>query len=144
MNETVKLVARRELTERIRERSFLISTGITLAIVVIVLLLPALLGFGGPNEYTVAAGSPEGRAIVERAAQIAPEFDAKVSLGDSDPDASLGNGVIRAEDAPDDKLVSILQVADRRPAARRRCRCGPPSPWTRTRTPRPAWRSSRS
>jgi ABC-2 type transport system permease protein len=47
VNETVKLVARRELTERIHERSFLISTGITLAIVVVVLVLPALLGFGG-------------------------------------------------------------------------------------------------
>jgi ABC-2 type transport system permease protein len=113
VNETVKLVARRELSERIHERSFLISTGITLAIVVIVLLLPTLLGFGGPNEYTVAAGSPEGRAIVERAARIAPEFDARISLGDSDPDASLGNGVISAEEAPDDKLVSILQVAAR-------------------------------
>ena len=111
MTETVKLVARRELTERVRERSFLISTGITLAIVVIVLVLPALLGFGGPNEYTVSAGSPEGRAIVERAARIAPEFDAKVSLGDSDPDASVGDVVIRAQEAPDDKLVSILQVA---------------------------------
>jgi len=54
VNETVRLVARRELTERIHERSFLISTGITLAIVVVVLVLPALLGFGGPNEYTVA------------------------------------------------------------------------------------------
>jgi ABC-2 type transport system permease protein len=107
----VRLVARREFTERVHERSFLISTGITLAIVVVVLLLPALLGFGGPNEYTVSAGSAEGRAIVERAARLAPEFDAKVSLGDSDPDASVGSGVIRAQDTPDDKLVSILQVA---------------------------------
>jgi hypothetical protein len=46
----IKLVARRELTERIHERSFLISTGITLAIVVVVLLLPTLLGFGGPTS----------------------------------------------------------------------------------------------
>jgi ABC-2 type transport system permease protein len=98
VNETVKLVARRELTERIRERSFLISTGITLAIVVIVLLLPTLLGFGGPNEYTVSASGPQDRAIVERAARIAPEFDAKIELGDSD--ISLAGGVIRAEERP--------------------------------------------
>ena len=111
MNPTVKLVAHREFTERIRERSFLISTGITLAIVIVVLLLPPLLGFGGPDEYTVAAGSPEGRAIVERATRIAPEFDATVSLGDSDPDASVGGGVIRSDDTPDDTLVSILQIA---------------------------------
>jgi ABC-2 type transport system permease protein len=109
VNETVKLVARRELTERLHERSFLISTGITLGIVVIVLLLPTLLGFGGPNEYTVAAKSPQDRAIVERAARLAPEFDAKVTLGDGD--VTVSDGVIRAQDEPDDKLVSILQVA---------------------------------
>ena len=111
MNETVKLVARRELTERIHERSFLISTGITLAIVVVVLVLPALLGFGGPNEYTVAAGDAQSRAVVERAGQIAQEFDAKVTLGSDNPDATVVDGEIRADDEPDDELVSILQVA---------------------------------
>jgi ABC-2 type transport system permease protein len=109
VNRTVKLVARRELTERLRERSFLISTGITLAIVVIVLVLPALLGFGGPSEYTVSAAGPQDRAIVERAARIAPELDAKVKLGDGD--VSLARGVIRSKDEPDDELVSILQLA---------------------------------
>jgi ABC-2 type transport system permease protein len=109
VNETVKLVARRELTERIRERSFLISTGITLAVVVIVLILPALLGFGGPNEFTVSAGSAQDRAIVERAARIAPEFDAKIKLGDGD--VTLAGGAIRSEDEPDDTLVGILQLA---------------------------------
>jgi ABC-2 type transport system permease protein len=109
VNETVKLVARREFTERVHERSFLISTGITLAVVVLVLVLPALLGFGGPSEYTVSASSPQDRAIVERAARIAPEFDAKVKLGDGD--VSLRGGVIRSKDEPDDELVSILQVA---------------------------------
>jgi len=109
VNETVKLVARRELTERVHERSFLISTGITLAIVVIVLVLPTLLGFGGPNEYTVSASGPEGRAIVERAARIAPEFDAEVRLGDGD--VTEADGAIRADEEPADKLVSILQLA---------------------------------
>ena len=75
----IRLVARRELTERVRERSFLISTGITLVIVVIVLVLPALLGFGGPNEYTVAGGDPRGQAVAERAVQLSKEFDAKVT-----------------------------------------------------------------
>jgi ABC-2 type transport system permease protein len=109
VNETVKLVARRELSERLRERSFLISTGITLGVVVIVLVLPALLGFGGPNEYTVSASGTQDRAIVERAARLAPDFDAKISLGSGD--VTLAGGVIRAEEEPDDKLVSVLQLA---------------------------------
>jgi ABC-2 type transport system permease protein len=108
----VRLVARREFTERVRERSFLISTGITLGIVIVVLVLPALLGFGGPNEYTVAAGDARGRAVAERAVQLAKEFDAKVSIGDSNPDARLTDSEIQADDTPDDKLLSILQVAN--------------------------------
>jgi ABC-2 type transport system permease protein len=107
----VRLVARREFTERIHERSFLISTGITLAIVVVVLLLPALLGFGGPNEYTVAAGDAQGRAVVQRASQLAQQFDAKVTLGTDNPDATVTGGEIRSDDEPDDELVSILQIA---------------------------------
>ena len=47
----VRLVARREFTERVHERSFLISTGLTLAIIVVVVALPSLLGFGDPSEY---------------------------------------------------------------------------------------------
>jgi ABC-2 type transport system permease protein len=109
VNETVKLVTRREITERLHERSFLISTGITLGIVVVVLVLPSLLGFGGPDEYTVSASGPKGRAIVERAAGIAPELDATVKLGDGD--VTVADGVIRSTTAPDEKLVSILQVA---------------------------------
>jgi ABC-2 type transport system permease protein len=108
----VRLVARREFTERVRERSFLISTGITLAIVIVVLVLPALLGFGGPNEYTVAAGDARGQAVAERAVQVAKEFDAKVSIADSNVDATLTGDQIRADGTPDDKLLSILQVAN--------------------------------
>ncbi|MDA0167118.1 ABC transporter permease [Solirubrobacter ginsenosidimutans] len=112
MNGAIRLVARRELTERIRERSFLISTGITLAIVIVVLVLPTLLGFGGPNEYTIAAGDARGQAVAERAVAISKEFDAKVSIVRSDADATVAGGKVHAEDTPDDKLLSILQVAN--------------------------------
>jgi ABC-2 type transport system permease protein len=108
----VRLVARREFTERIRERSFLISTGITLAIVVVVLILPALLGFGGPDKFTVAGGDARGKAVAERAVQLSKEFDATVTISASNPDATVADGEIRADDAPDDKLESILQVAN--------------------------------
>ena len=68
----VRLVARREVTERVRERSFLISTGITFAIVALVVALPPLLGFGGPSEYTVAATDAQGRARGRRARSASP------------------------------------------------------------------------
>jgi ABC-2 type transport system permease protein len=108
----VRLVARREFTERVRERSFLISTGITLAIVVVVLILPALLGFGGPNKFTVAGGDARGQAVAERAVLLAKEFDAKIKISASNPDATVADGEIRADEEPDDKLLSILQLAN--------------------------------
>jgi ABC-2 type transport system permease protein len=116
--ETVRLVARREFTERVRERSFLISTGITLAIVVLVVVLPSLLGFGGPSEYTVNAVGPQDRAVAERAVQLADEFDAKVTIADANADVSLDDGVIRSAEPPDDDLVNLLQVANQQVDAR--------------------------
>ncbi len=110
--DAVRLVARREITERMRERSFLISTGITLAIVVLVVVIPAALGFGGPSEYTVAATDPQGRAVAERAVELADEFDAKVTVTRPPADVTLEAGRIVAAEPPDDKLVNLLQVAN--------------------------------
>jgi ABC-2 type transport system permease protein len=109
----VRLVARREVTERLRERSFLISTGITLAIVVLVVAIPPLLGFGGPSEYTVAATDAPSRAIAERARRLQDEFDAKLTIRNGPPaDVTLAGGAIRADEQPDDTLVNLLQVAN--------------------------------
>ena len=85
----VRLVARREITERVRERSFLISTGITLAIIVLVVVLPAAARLrravgvhGRRDRRRRAARSPSARS------QLADEFDAKVTIG-ADPDVTL-------------------------------------------------------
>ncbi len=111
---TVRLVARREFTERVRERSFMISTGITLGIVVLVLVLPTLLGFGGPSTYTVAATDAQGRAIAERAVALEDEFDVKLTVTDdpSSADVTLDGGEIQSDQQPDDALVNVLQVAN--------------------------------
>jgi ABC-2 type transport system permease protein len=110
----VRLVARREVTERVRERSFMISTGITLAIVVFVVVLPSLLGFGGPSQYTVAAGDPAAQAVVERAVALQDEFDLELTIVDAgaDPDAVLEDGAIKSVEPLDDSLLGLLQVAN--------------------------------
>ena len=121
----VRLVARREVTERVRERSFLISTGITFAIVAIVVALPPLFGFGGPDKYTIAAMDEQGRAVAESAQRLADEFDVELTVTAGPPaDVTLEGGAIRSEEEPDGDLVSLLQVAnqqldvDARPALR--------------------------
>ena len=49
-SEAVRLVARRELTERVRERSFLVGTCVSIAIIALVVVLPPLLGFGEHDD----------------------------------------------------------------------------------------------
>jgi ABC-2 type transport system permease protein len=119
----IRLVARREFSERLGERSFQVSTALTLVIIVLAVVLPTALGFGGVSEFTLATDQTS-RPIAERAVQLQDRFDAKIALGGSDPDATLRNGEIRSEKEPDDKLVNLLQVAnssldaDARPALR--------------------------
>jgi len=116
--ETVRLIARREIVERARERSFLIGTGISLAIILLVVLLPNLLGFGGRDAYTITALTPDARPVAEAAVQVGETLDADVTVRPdaalADVDAALTGNAIRAEDEPDDKLVEILQAANAR------------------------------
>lgn len=111
MNKRMRLVAKREVTERITEKSFLISTGITLAIIILVVVIPPLLGLGGTTQYVIATDE-QSRPIAERAVALADNFDAEVTIGDSDPDVRLVAGEIRSQEEPDETLVGLLQVAN--------------------------------
>ena len=108
----VGLVARREVAVRVREKSFLYSTLISLVVIACVALLPNLLGFGGQDSYTIAVGDPGSRAVADAAVRGADAFDAEVTIVSSDADATLRDGTISAQDKPDDKLVNILQAAN--------------------------------
>lgn len=113
--EAVGLVARREVTQRIFEKSFIASTLISLVVIACIALLPSALGFGGDDEYTVAVGDPSAQAVADAAVRGAAAFDARITLvadADAETDATLTGDGIRAREKPDDKLVSILQAAD--------------------------------
>jgi ABC-2 type transport system permease protein len=117
----ILLVARRELRERVRERSFLLSTGVTVAIVALVVLLPTVLGFGGPSKFTIAATDAQGAAVARQAQSLAGAFDVKLTVKPRPPaDATIGAGTIRAAKEPDDTLLNLLQVANRQLDARAR------------------------
>ncbi|HET8759096.1 MAG TPA: ABC transporter permease [Solirubrobacteraceae bacterium] len=114
---TIGLVAKRELRERTREKSFLISTGINVAIIVAVIALAAVLD-GDGTTYKVAGD----RAVVEAAAKAAQGTDVEVvpvsvddvraALEDSTIDAAVQDGRILAKDAPPDDLVALLQAGN--------------------------------
>lgn len=52
-SDGIRLVARRELVEQIRGRSFLISTAITLVILIAIIVVPRLFGVGRPETFDV-------------------------------------------------------------------------------------------
>ncbi|HYI20731.1 MAG TPA: ABC transporter permease [Solirubrobacteraceae bacterium] len=116
--EAVRLIARREIVVRARERSFLIGTGVSLAIIVLVTLLPNLLGFGGRDSYTITALTPAAQPVADAAVAVGEALDADVTVESGsavgDVDAALTADAIRAQDEPDGKLVEILQAANAR------------------------------
>jgi len=110
----IALVARRELSERAFEKSFVIGTLITLVVIVLIAVLPSALGFGGRDEYSVAVADPAMQPVADAAVREAGGFDAEVRVVDGDADMTLVEGGIRAEDKPDDKLINLLQAANAR------------------------------
>lgn len=74
----VALVARREISERVRQRSFLISTGVTLAIVAIVAVLPGLIGGDGKDTYEIGVAGEGSAEVAAAAAGLAPDLDARI------------------------------------------------------------------
>jgi ABC-2 type transport system permease protein len=123
--EAVTLVARREVSERVREKSFAISTGVSIAIIVLVAILPKALGLGGTDEFTIGVVDRSALPVAQAAARGAGEFDAKIkvqqlapadvpqALSDGDVDVVLTGRGIRSQEKPEDKLVNALQVASR-------------------------------
>jgi ABC-2 type transport system permease protein len=125
MRETL-LVAQRELRERLLDRAFVVSTGISLAIVLAVVLLPRALGFGDPDHYRVGvAGAPElrerltgelpgGGSVTATAIDAA---EARRLVEDEELDAVILAGrVLVKEELPGDLAVAIEAARSERPA----------------------------
>lgn len=133
------LVARREIVERVRERSLLISTVVTIAIIAAIVVLPTALGFGDDERYKVAVAGPQAERVAQAARAVAPGFDARIevvrvaddgavrrSVNAEDSDAGItssGDSIVVREEL-EDALGLALQEGSRR----RRVREQPPPP----------------
>jgi len=136
----IALVARREIVERLRERSLWVSTGITVAVLAGVLVLPAALGFGGATKGTVAVSGPRAAAAARQAVAQQRAFDVELTIRrvsddatarrlvrDGDADVAVlagGRALFAAQDA-DDSVVSAVQGGSQ---AARGGRLPPPLP----------------
>jgi ABC-2 type transport system permease protein len=119
------LVARREIGERARRRSFQASTALTLLVVAGVALAAGLVG-DGDEEFRVGAHGPEAVAVAEAARAAGPALglrveverfagsaEARAAARDERVDASLVGGAIVSRASPPDELEQALQAAAR-------------------------------
>lgn len=100
-----RLVAAREFNERRKERSFYVSTLVTLGVLVVVLLLPKLFESGPPS---VAFTGPEAGAVSETALQIAEAsgFELSISVDPvTDPKQAVVDGNVDVVVTPDGLVV---------------------------------------
>jgi ABC-2 type transport system permease protein len=118
------LVARREITERVREKAFAVSTAVNIVIIVGVVIIAAVTG-GGEERFVVGHTGATEAAVVESAAAAGRATDVviegrEVSAADADAaleegtlDAVVEGGRIRSNEEPDDQLLVLLQGANR-------------------------------
>jgi ABC-2 type transport system permease protein len=85
---SVRLVARRELTERVRERSFLVGTCVSIAIIALVVVLPPLLGLDDEDSYKVGTVGPQAAQVAQAAHDGAAAFEATVTTVELAPAAA--------------------------------------------------------
>jgi ABC-2 type transport system permease protein len=120
------LVTRREFGERIRQRAFQISTGVTVLIVAAIAIAAGLLGGDDEKKFTVGAQGPEAVAIVQSARASAKAYDirltikrftdaaqARAAAKADDVDAAIVGDELVAKDSPDGELEQVLQGATR-------------------------------
>ena len=126
--EATKEVAIRELTERLRDRSFWVSTLITLVILGVVLFMPRILGsddtfrvaYAGQHSADVAA------AVEAQAGQLdltvekgtaTSEASARTAIDDGKLDAYVTDRDLIVKKELDDQLGLVVQAAHRQVVA---------------------------
>jgi ABC-2 type transport system permease protein len=121
--QAMRTVAKREITERLRDRGFAISTAITLVVLVVVMFMPRLfgsddtftVGFAGPSaeQVAVAADAQAKQAGVELEHQTFPdEAAARSAVEDGDLDAYVTGDRILVHEELDQRLGVMLQTAN--------------------------------
>jgi ABC-2 type transport system permease protein len=122
----VVLVTRREFGERIRQRAFQISVGVTVLIVAAIAVAAGVLGGDGEQKYTVGAQGSEAVAIANSARGSAQGYDirldvrrftdaaqARAAAQTEDVDAAIVGNELVTKGSPDGELEQVLQAATR-------------------------------
>ncbi|CAN5214775.1 ABC transporter permease [soil metagenome] len=109
--DDVRLVAGREVGEKLRSRAFLLSTLLFLGLVAASIALPALLFDDGPVEYDVAVVGAAAAALADAAPPDAVDLTVTVADSRERADALVREEQVEAavEVGPDGVVVTALQ-----------------------------------
>ena len=127
----VRLVARREFVERIRDKGFLISTGITLVILVVFIGVGTFLG--NPTRFDLGTVGEGSRSIASQVVDAALELDVDVvvrtwgsraaaerAIRDGEMDAVIVDGeAVLVRSDPPSPLVRLIQSVSARERSQR-------------------------
>lgn len=108
----VTLVARREIVERVRDRSLAISTAVTIAILAALIGIPALLDLDGERRFSVVAAGAQAERVAERARSLAPSFAARIEIVRAADDAAVRR-LVKADDGDAGLLADGAQIVVR-------------------------------
>jgi len=124
--DAVRLVIRRELTERTRQRAFVISTGVTLLIVLAIAIVPGLFGGDGPKKFDVGVVGPAGSPLAEALPRVdlgartevhtrpvADRAEAERLVEAGDVDAAVDGDTVIVKKNLDRDLEALVQLANR-------------------------------
>ena len=119
-----RLVAKRDLWVRLRERSFLISTLLNITVISVLVLARAASGSGTPTYNLGVVGGPDVAAVANAAAALGHdggvtvhvvtlggEGDAQQALEDGSVDAVLSAGRLVGWEAIPDVLRALVQTS---------------------------------
>jgi ABC-2 type transport system permease protein len=128
--QVIRLVAGREVRERVRSKGFRISTGVMLVLILAVAILPGLLSDDGPTTYEVgvfgsqatqladrlpAVASPDDRVAVD-VRRLADAAEGARLVDSGDLDAAVGDGQVIVDKDLGDRLGFLVEEASRQVA----------------------------
>ena len=111
----IRLTARREVVERTRrDRSFLISTLVTLAILCAIIFLPRLFGSDNPKEFDVglvgAASQPLGPALTAQGEAAGVRIHLRQPASAAEAEAAVRDGSLDLAVIDDRQLVAKAEI----------------------------------
>ena len=128
----IRLVAGRELRERVRSKAFRISCGVSLAFILAVAILPGALSDAAPMTYDVGVFGQGTEQLADRLPVVAGQLDDNLAIGvrrladaaeaerlvkSGDLDAAVGDNRIVVDEDLGDRLAFVVQEANRQVVA---------------------------